>query len=315
MPKRRGASASPSASPARRRRTADHDASSEDDDTNGVEADTNNTDNMVAKLVRLALASEYARQPLRRQAIRDKIPGMSGKHFKHVFEQAQVQLEGVFGMRMVELPAAEKVTVAQKRAAKSQSQTQNKTPQAYILINVLPSHLRDPAVIAPPAVPSPGAEAQYIALYTLLISLVSLSGGQLPDTKLERYLRRLDLEDRTPVPGFAKTEMLLKRMMGDGYLVKIKESTGAGGEEDVYWTVGPRGKVEVGEDGVKGITRAVYGEVEDVAELERKMNRSLGVGERVVPRKEGDSLTRKKTRGRKRKDAVEQEDDDEDDDD
>ena len=35
--------------------------------------------------------------------------------FNKVFEKAQEQLQRVFGMEMVELPAKEKVTIAQKR--------------------------------------------------------------------------------------------------------------------------------------------------------------------------------------------------------
>lgn len=123
---------------------------------------------------------------------------------------------------------------------------------------------------------------------------------------MERYLTRLNLQDNTPLDGFEKTERLLKRVEKDGYVVKVKES--AGGEETVDWVVGPRGKVEVGEDGVGGLARAVYGDMdeEDEEELDRKIARSLGVGERKpeAPR-EGE----KKKRGRKRKshEAEEQE--------
>ena len=152
-----------------------------------------------------------------------------------------------------------------------------------------------------------------MAIYTTLVSLVALSGNQLPETKMERYLRRLGIEDKTPVPGYSKTELLLKRMVADGYLVKVRESTGAGGEDDVYWTVGPRGKVEVGENGVKGLTRAVYGETTDEGELERRMDRSLGVGEDVPVRKRDEVVPKKKRGGKSA--AATQGDEEEDDDD
>lgn len=70
---------------------------------------------MVKKLVRLALASEYQRRPIRRADVSEKILGSAGRQFKKVFDQAQMELRSVFGMEMVELPAKEKVTVQQKR--------------------------------------------------------------------------------------------------------------------------------------------------------------------------------------------------------
>ena len=70
---------------------------------------------MVKKLVRLALASEYQRRPIRRGDITEKVLGSQGRRFKKVFDQAQLDLQSVFGMEMVELPAKEKVTIRQRR--------------------------------------------------------------------------------------------------------------------------------------------------------------------------------------------------------
>ena len=68
-------------------------------------------------MVRLALACEYQRKPIRRAEISEKVlgSGTGAKMFKHVFGSAQQELRSVFGMEMVELPGREKVTVAQKR--------------------------------------------------------------------------------------------------------------------------------------------------------------------------------------------------------
>lgn len=131
------------------------------------------------------------------------------------------------------------------------------------------------------------------------------------------------LEDNTPLTSFSKekdwskTEELLKRLQREGYVVKIKEPTGAG-DEDVYWMVGPRGKVEVGDEGVKGLTRAVYGELNEAEEeeLDRRMERSLGIG-REVPSKSqqangnGNGQSQQKKRGRKRKNATAEEEEEE----
>lgn len=84
------------------------------DNGNGNDA---SLDQMVKKLVRLALACEYQRKPIRRAEISEKVlaGGQGGRKFKEVFIRAQAELKGVFGMEMVELPAREKVTIAQKR--------------------------------------------------------------------------------------------------------------------------------------------------------------------------------------------------------
>ena len=129
---------------------------------------------------------------------------------------------------------------------------------------------------------------------------------------MDRYLRRLQMEDNTPIDSHSKTENLLKRLEKDGYVVKIKESTGTG-EEDVYWTVGSRGKVEVGDEGVRGLVRAVYGDLDEAGEdeLERKTNRSLGLGERTVMVKAKDNPEKKKKkRGRRREARDEEEEED-----
>ena len=264
---------------------------------------------MVKKLVRLSLACEYQRKPIRRADITEKVLGSTGgRQFKTVFQQAQQQLQTVFGMNLVELPAKEKVTLQQRRAAQKTAE-KTKTTASWVLMNILPDPFRHPDILQPPAAPTVEEESKYSAVYTTLIGLISLSGGQLADAKMDRYLRRLQMEDNTPIESHSKTENLLKRLEKDGYVVKIKESTGTG-EEDVYWTVGSRGKVEVGDEGVRGLVRAVYGDLDEAGEdeLERKTNRSLGLGERAVAKPKENM--EKKQRGRRREARNEEEEDD-----
>ena len=137
---------------------------------------------------------------------------------------------------------------------------------------------------------------------------------------MERYLRRLDIVDNTPFGapggGAEKTEKLLKRLEKDGYVIKIKEASGTG-EDDVYWAVGPRGKVEVGEGGVRGLAETVYGQPdgEEGEELERRINRSLGLGEdRPTGATQVNGVEKKKKKGRRRRvEEREQEEEDEED--
>ena len=65
-------------------------------------------------------------------------------------------------------------------------------------------------------------------------------------------------------------------MEKENYIVKVKESEG-GGEQRIEYHIGPRGRVEVGERGVAGLVRGVYGKKDiEADELERKLVRSLG---------------------------------------
>jgi hypothetical protein len=137
---------------------------------------------------------------------------------------------------------------------------------------MLPSAYRTPEILAPSIAPTAAEEASYIALYTTIISLISLSGGTLAEPKLERYLKRMNAD--VNMPHEVKTEAALQKMIKQGYLVKIKENVG--GEETTDWMVGPRGKIEVGNRGVKGLVAVVYGEnaPEDLAD---RVKSSLGL--------------------------------------
>ncbi|KAH0542879.1 hypothetical protein FGG08_002739 [Glutinoglossum americanum] len=226
------------------------------------------TNQLVKKLVRLALACEFSRQPVRRADISTKVLGSYGRRFKQVFEEAQKQLRGKFGMEMAELPIREKVTISQRRAAQRTDKAAT-TSKAYVLTSILPPKYR--SVLPPPQVPTAYLESSYVGLYTFLISVICLSGGSIAEAKLERYLERTNADQYTPVD---KTEKLLQRLCKEGYLVKIKDSSG--GEELVEYMVGPRGKVEVGTVGVAGLVKGVYRESE-VGNLDARIKRSMGL--------------------------------------
>lgn len=118
-------------------------------------------------------------------------------------------------------------------------------------------------------------EDSYVGLYTTAIALIVISGGLIPESKLERALRRMNAEQTTPVGTKDKT---LALMVKDGYMVKVKDVS-ASGEETIDYIVGPRGKVEVGRDGVAHFIRNMYGGSEDDAELEQRIQRTLDVAE------------------------------------
>ncbi|KAK1758454.1 Non-structural maintenance of chromosome element 3 [Echria macrotheca] len=246
------------------------------------------TSQLVKKLVRYAMACEFSRTPIRRDGIKEKVLGQHGREFRKVFEGAQTQLREVCGMEMVELPTRDRnlMTTEQKRkAAKSQSQKEA-TSNAYMLVSILPSKFKNPHIMTPSKAHSADGEAAYMALYTMIISIITLSGGELSDPRLRRHLARLNAAENMPSANPSdpnhpseKTELVLQRMIKQGYIVKKTDSGPQGDEEEgTTWHVGPRGKMEVDAESIAGFVRTVYGGSND--ELEKKLSTSLGVRER-----------------------------------
>lgn len=306
----------------RRRSTPPSDVSPSDAE-NGV-SDTQDrtqdsqsqTQNMVKKLVRLALSAEYSRQPIRRTDINAKIlkdPASGGGtnsrvNFRAVFNGAQKTLRDVFGMEMVDLPSRERTGLADRRKAATQKATQKEAQAArprddetqmgtqsrtkdpvagaqnWILVSTLPEEYRlHPGLFVPQRAPDPATESVYVALCTIIVSLIYLhipsgtsdtheertrGNGQsqaqvedttepLSDAKLHRWLMKLDLDSYAAPPLDMTLEKVLARMIKEGYIEKHRDSTS--GEEVVEWVVGPRGKREIGRKGVAGLVRGVYG--------------------------------------------------------
>lgn len=151
----------------------------------------------------------------------------------------------------------------------------------WILQTILPEEYRLPSVIGPSRPLAEDAdeimankEDSYVGLYTMAIALITISGGIIPEGKLDRSFRRMNADQTTPLGSKEKT---LATMVKDGYIVKVKDSST--GEEMVDYIVGPRGKVEVGRDGVANLIRAMYGDSEGGEELEARIQRTLDIAE------------------------------------
>jgi hypothetical protein len=191
-------------------------------------------------------------------------------------------------MEMVELPTKDRnlLTTEQKRkAAKTQSQKEPSS-NAYVLVSTLPEAFTTPAIITPSKVESAEGEASYIALYTTIIAIITLSGGELSDPRLRRHLSRLNALENMPsmnphneTSPNEKTDNVLQRMIRQGYLVRVTESRSMGDDDGTTWHVGPRGKVEVGKEAIAAFVRTIYGGSNE--ELESKLQVSLKTGGRV----------------------------------
>lgn len=146
----------------------------------------------------------------------------------------------------------------------------------WVLQTIVPDRYRVAEAIGPSR-PTEKAEddtaGAYVGLYSMVIALIIIAGGRLPEAKLDRALRRMNANQSTPVDTTDKT---LALMVKDGYVVKVKESVN--GDETVDYIVGPRGKVEVGREGFADLVRTIYGDSdEDSEELEKKIRRTLDV--------------------------------------
>ncbi|KAF4442497.1 Non-structural maintenance of chromosome element 3 [Fusarium acutatum] len=241
-------------------------------------------DQLVKKLVRYVISSEYSRTVIRRDGIKERVLGTQGRSFRRIFDLAQTQLRRVWGMELRELPVREKMSLQEKRQAMKANAQPKLGSGAYILTSILPEPYRHATILAPSKTPSADDEATYAGFYTMVISVISLSGGELSEQKLKRYLQRLNADQNVSMD---KTEIILKRMEKQGYVVKRVERPplGQDGDPTTTWHVGPRGKEEVGVDGVMGMTREVYGDSWN-DDNEKKLRASLNI--RDAPQQDGE---------------------------
>lgn len=183
-----------------------------------------------------------------------------------------------------------------------------------MLQTIVPEQYRVPEAIGPSR-PAEKAEddtaAAYVGLYTMVMALIIIAGGRLPENKLDRSLRRMNANQSTPVDTTDKTIAL---MIKDGYIVRVKETVN--GDDTIDYIVGPRGKVEMGREGFAELVRRIYGDDEDEEELEKKIKRTLdvaGATSGVAPAGEAPTsqAAAGRKRGRPRRGGDEDEDDDE----
>ncbi|PNP39309.1 hypothetical protein TGAMA5MH_08727 [Trichoderma gamsii] len=262
----------------------EEEPSDEDAEMNGA---TSRVDEQLAKkLIRYAIACEYSRTPIRRDGIKERVLGKQSRSFRRIFELAQTQLRAVWGMELRELPVREKMTLHEKRQA-MKSNTQSRSGSgAYVLSSALPEEYRSASILRPSKTPNAEQEATYMGFYTLLVSLIWLNGGEISEQKLQRSLMRLNADRML---ASERTEVVLKRLERQGYVIKKVDRPPVGyeGDQTITWHVGPRAKEEIGLDGVMGLVREVYGHPEDAA-FDKKLRSSLGLKSRQLGDGEGE---------------------------
>jgi melanoma-associated antigen len=142
---------------------------------------------------------------------------------------------------------------------------------AWVLVSTLPQKYRTSEILTPPRAPTVQQEASYVGLYSFVISLIYISGGTLPETKLNGLLGRVNADQNTPL---GPTDRVIARMIKDGYIAKVKDNST--GDETVDYIVGPRGKVEVGTEGVSQLAKMVWPEAEQ-EDLQARLDRTFAM--------------------------------------
>ncbi|BFZ63797.1 hypothetical protein YB2330_004929 [Saitoella coloradoensis] len=202
---------------------------------------------LVKNFVRLAIACEYTRTPIRRDEIGKKVLEGNSREFKRVFDKTQERLRATLGMEMIELPAKEKHLTATQKRKQGASASAATTSKSWMLVTILPQEYK--AII----VPDNYVDAQFMGLVNLVVSLVMLNGRTLSEDGLYRYLTRLQINDET-ICG--QTSDILAKMVRTGYLTKARDPASDENKQDYH--LGPRAKKEIGMDGVVTLVKEVY---------------------------------------------------------
>lgn len=125
----------------------------------------------------------------------------------------------------------------------------------------------------PSIIGSTSEEAEYVGLCTMLVSLIAMSPSHsMPNAKFESVLSRLNCDKN--MGNLDSTQNVVAKMIKQGYIYKSVDRSGD--DEQIDWTVGPRGKVEIGDKGIMGLVHEVYGESAP-DNLEKRLKQSLGI--------------------------------------
>ncbi|KAJ3179887.1 hypothetical protein HDU87_002455 [Geranomyces variabilis] len=232
----------------------------------------------VKDVVRLALASEHRRQPLKRDEINKKVLKDNTRAFAKVFEGAQKRLQTTFGMEMVEMATREKrqpANVAGRRAAATAAPKQGS--RSYILRSTLSPDDREAAI-------NWGESEPPMVLLCIILGIIHVSGRKIEEGFLLGHLKRLGLRRGGPRhEKFPPIDDVLADFVKHAYLDRVKIATA---EEDTYeYSWGPRAKIELKEEDLLVFITEVYPDLTPDAErrLKKDIIRMAGPGEFVPP--------------------------------
>lgn len=229
---------------------------------------TEELERKIKDVVRLALFSEFRKQPVKREDITKKVLyEHSRAYYEIVFDKAQERLEDIFGMKLAELPKKSFGTGGARKPVGNK----DKPTKSYVLKNVLPQEYRETDII------NWGKNEQDImGLLTVILSLIHVNGRVLSDDQLNHYFRRLHLVGNDKFD----LEKLLSTFVKQGYLDRQKTSStdqSQNLEKDPFeYRWGPRAKIEIPENNLNKFIRALFGH--DVPpDFDKQIERSAGI--------------------------------------
>ncbi|GES74228.1 MAGE-domain-containing protein [Rhizophagus clarus] len=220
----------------------------------------------IKDVVRLALFSEFRKQPIKREDITKKVLYEHPRaYYEIVFNKAQERLEDIFGMKLAELPKKSFGTGGARKPVGNK----DKTSKSYILKNVLPQEYRETDIIN-------WGKNEQEGLLTVILSLIHVNGRVLSDDQLNHYFRRLYLVGNDKFD----LEKLLSTFVKQGYLDRQKTSRtdqSQNSEKDpLEYRWGPRAKIEMSESNLIKFIRALFGH--DVPpDFDKQIERSSGI--------------------------------------
>lgn len=267
-----------SPTPARERQdseTSDAVHDNAEQSTDGVKGGISEDDMnlMIKNFVRLALACERTRTPIRREDVSKKVIINDHRRcFQLLLDKAQERLRTTFGMQMVELPAKDRtksMTMTQQRKVAhiqaSTSYTQSTTAKgnkSWTLVNLLPPRLKQISQRQ-----HMETERNYNAVLMTIIILVVMSDDQCcSENRMMSALERLAWIPNTPAGPF---DDVISRMTKQGYLERLRDEQSLDGAHTLH--IGPRGKLETLEnrEEMTAIITAIYGLTEESSARDR----------------------------------------------
>lgn len=184
----------------------------------------------IAEMVRFLLYSQGRKAPVKRKELLDKLlPGYS-KRFPEIFQEANTQLQQVFGLQAMEISKG--------------------TVKCYVLINLLPTA----------TVTRERREVEDMALLSVLLAVILLKGtaGELTEDQLWNFLHPLGIAAKSYNPQHGDVEKLInKEFVEQLYLERVKRP--AGDSHDFLYKWGPRAEAEVDKEELLSLVSEIYG--------------------------------------------------------
>ncbi|RPA85700.1 MAGE-domain-containing protein [Ascobolus immersus RN42] len=299
----------------------DEDSDRPRPDGPAISRDSLQIETCARQIVRLALSLHNSRQPLRRSSelVQKIMKGAPPRAWSKVLDCAQTFLKQVFGMQLAELPQKERVTLTQRRNAAASGE--GSSSKAWILVSTLSEDYRRAA--ADILVGGTEKEHAYMTFVTMVVVLIYLNGRMLQEAQLDSAMETFfNMRPESTHPVLGKTSRLYEVMEKQGYIMKVKDSSS--GQTNIEYYVGPRAKLEIGEEGAVQFIAQMFPnqEFDDVkAAFKRSVGTDINNLDNEVPdddeptgrsqRGGGRSSTQKRGKKRSRREQEEDDDDEE----